>query len=190
MAGEIRVARSRDNWFNYYISPGLVGSVGDCLAQVRVKRSFPDAPIGWDTTFSDYRESRCGSGVQNGQSASLISGGMGAVTVDSHWAGRQSHQTKLGWIHQDISTPDKLVTPVDLPSPSYSWRNRVANVYKAKISGRNFLPLPMGFAPDPDSLPRGGLEPVITSIVGTEDVSEIQSRVGYGFGNYNANRFK
>lgn len=190
MSGEIRVARSKDNWFNNYISPGSVGSVGDCLAQVRVKRSYPDAPFGWDTTFSDYRESRCGSGVQDGQSSSPISGGMGAITFDTSWVGRQSHKTNLGWIHQDVSTPDKLVTPVDLPSPSYSWRNRVANVYNAKITGRNFLPLPGGFAPDPDSIPRSGLEPVITSIVGTEDTSEIEARVGYGYKNFNPQRFK
>lgn len=137
--GEVRSWRSRDNWLNNYISPGIVGSVGDCLAQVRVKRSYPDAPFAWDSTFSNYRESRCGSGVQNGQSASLLSGGMGPVTVDTSWVGRQSHKTSLGWIHQDVSNPDKLVTPIDLPAPSYSWRNRVAQVYKAKITGNFFF---------------------------------------------------
>jgi hypothetical protein len=62
--------------------------------------------------------------------------------------------------------PDKLVIPVDISAPSYSWENRIANVYKAKLTGTNFLPMPGGYSPD-GGTPRGGQVPQLQETAGT-----------------------
>lgn len=166
MAGVIRAVKPMNRWDFDSIRPGSVGSVGDVLGQVRLKQSSPDMPFKWDMNSSKLNEPRLGSNVQNGSQPSFQSRGLGAMTLDSNWGGRQTFMTLRGWTHQDISVPDKLVVPVDIAAPSYSWNNRVANVYKARTTGQNFLPLPGGFAPE-GGVPRGGAVPEIQDIAGT-----------------------
>lgn len=157
------------------IQPGSVGSVGDVLGQVRIKQSYPDAPFAWDRTFSAFGESRLGSGVQNGQDGSYMSNGMGPITIDLGWTARKSHKTNLGWVFQDIKETDKLVVPIDYPSPRYQWNNTVAKVCKAKVTGENFLPLPGDFAPE--GLTRGTQIPRKLSI-SEEPVNELTAPSG------------
>jgi hypothetical protein len=167
MAGVIRAVKPLNRWEHDSIRPGNVGSVGDVLGQVRLKNSAPEMPFRWEMSSAKKNESRVGSNVQNGTSASFTSGGMGPEVIDSGWGGRDEFYTLRGWTHQDISTPDKLVVPVDIPAPSYSWENRMANVYEARTTGQNFLPLPGGFAPE-GGVPRGGQVPQTIGIGGTE----------------------
>lgn len=127
-------------------------------------------PFKWDMNSSKLNEPRLGSNVQNGTQASFQSGGLGATTLDSNWGGRQTFMTQRGWTHQDISAPDKLVVPVDIAAPSYSWENRIANVYGAKLTGTNFLPLPGGYSPD-GGTPRGGQVPQLQETAGTSTES-------------------
>ena len=157
------IITKRENPFNHeFIRPGVVGSVGDVLGQIRVRQSEPNMPFAWDPIFSGADEPFRGSNVQNGTVGSWTSGGRGARTFDSNWSTNRSFKTAVGWVHQDISAPDKLVTPVFQAQPSYSWVNKVATVKKALVSGQNFLPLPGGYQPAPGSLPRGGQVPRIT----------------------------
>lgn len=162
MTTTVRQQRSLNRWANDRIQPGQVGSVGDVLGQVRVKQSSPDMPFKYDPIFSEADEPFRGSNVQNGTLGSWTSEGMAARTLDGLWEGRRSFKTAVGWIHQDISTPDKMVTPVFQSQPSYSWVNRQAQVKRTLVSGENFLPLPGEFEPAPGDIPRGGQVPRIT----------------------------
>jgi hypothetical protein len=100
MAGVIRAVKPLNRWDFDSIRPGSVGSVGDVLGQVRLKTSAPDMPFRWDMNSSKLNEPRLGSNVQNGTQASFQSQGLGAKTIDSAWAGRQSTMTQRGWTHQ------------------------------------------------------------------------------------------
>ena len=162
------------------VRPGMVGSVGDVLGQIRVKQSSPDMPFAWDPIFSGVDEPFRGSNVQNGTIGSWTSDGMSARTIDRPWTGRKSFKTAVGWVHQDISAPDKMVTPVFQSQPSYSWVNRQAQVKKALVSGENFLPLPGGYQPTPGQIPRGGAIPRITD-VSVEDTDPISNALGGSF---------
>lgn len=169
-----------NRWANDRIQPGSVGSVGDVLGQVRVKQSSPDMPFAWDQIFSGADEPFRGSNVQNGSQGSWTSEGMAAKTLDGLWDGRRDFKTQYGWFHQDISAPDKMVTPVFQSQPSYSWVNRQAQVKKALVSGENFLPLPGGYQPEPGSIPRGGAVPRITDEA-VPSTTEISNRLGGSF---------
>lgn len=181
MSGVISIKRPKNRWANDFISPGVVGPVGDVLAQIRIKQSHPDMPFAWDRTFGAHNEKRRGSNVQNGTISSYNSRGLGAEVVESGWDYRGSQKTAIGWIHQDISAPDKLVTPVMDAQPSYSWRNRVATVMKARVSGEAFLPLPGGYAPEAGSVARGGQTPRITDVAVPSGVSFVDQRIAGSF---------
>lgn len=165
MAGVIRAIKPLNRWDHDSIRPGSVGSVGDVLGQVRLKNSAPELPFRWEMSSAKKNESRVGSNVQNGTKPSFTSGGMGPETIDTAWGGRDTFTTVRGWTHQDISAPDKMVVPVDIPAPSYSWENRLATIYDARRTGQNFLPLPGGFQPE-GGVPRGGQVPQIEAIGG------------------------
>ena len=124
------------------ISPGVVGSVGDTLCQVRLKHSAPDMPIRWEKWTAGKNEEYLGSNVQDGYSASFSSGGRGPVTLDTEWGYSDGFKIQNGWRMQDISEPDKLVVPQDLSTPQYSWKNKLATNYESKRTGNMFLPAP------------------------------------------------
>jgi hypothetical protein len=69
---------------------------------------------------------------------------------------------------------------VDQAQPSYSWKNRQAQVFKSRVSGENFLPLPGGFKPEAGSTPRGGQVPRITDVAVPETIS-LEAREGGSF---------
>lgn len=177
MSGTLTIKRPLNRWANNWIQPGNVGPVGDVLTQERIKQSSPDFPFAYTPTFSTANNVFRGSNVQNGSIGSFTSGGLGAETEEAAWDGRRDFRTAVGWFHQDISAPDKLVTPVLDAQPSYSWRNRVATVIKARVSGQAFLPLPGGYAPEPGSVARGGQVPRITDVAAPSGVSFVGNRV-------------
>lgn len=181
MTTTLTIKRPLNRWANDWIQPGNVGPVGDVLTQERIKQSSPDFPFAYTSTFSTANNIFRGSNVQNGTIGSFTSGGLGAETGEAVWDGRRDFRTAIGWMHQDISAPDKLVTPVLDSQPSYSWRNRVATVVKARVTGEAFLPLPGGYQPEAGSLPRGGQVPRITDVSVPGGVLEISKREGGSF---------
>jgi hypothetical protein len=142
-------------------SPGVVGSVGDVNLTPRLKHSAPEMPIRWDPYFAGYNEIFLGSNVQNGDSESYCSGGKYARTIDSNWGGRRSFNTSRGWVYQDMRAPDKEHEPMTGSTPQYSWNNRIATTYEAKVTGDRFLPLPGTYIRHPSQVARGGMVPRI-----------------------------
>jgi hypothetical protein len=161
-----------NRWDHDSIRPGVVGSVGDTLLQVRLKHDCPEAAIRWGANAHE-REPRLGANISDGNVRSYT-GGKVAATHDSNWGWRDSFKTSRGWIHQDIRAPDRRTEPTTGTQPQYDWYNRLATVQHAKVSGNFFLPLPGGYGPAPGAIPRGGNAPRITDIVqmrGAEIVS-------------------
>lgn len=142
-------------------SPGIVGSVGDVNLTPRFKHSAPEMPLRWDPYFAGYNEIFLGSNVQNGDSTSYCSGGKFARTIDSNWGGRRGFKTSNGWFYQDLRAPDKIHEPMTGSTPQYSWNNKIATTYEAKITGDKFLPLPGSYILHPSQVPRGGQVPRI-----------------------------
>jgi hypothetical protein len=100
MSGVLIQKRSLNRWANDRIHPGNVGPVGDVLGQVRVKQSSPDMAFAWDTTFSNLNEVMRGSNVQDGNTGSFTSNGMGSRTIESSWERGGDFKTQIGWRHQ------------------------------------------------------------------------------------------
>ncbi len=147
--------------------PGVVGSVGDALGQVRFKQNMPEAAMRYDPNFAHQAESRLGSNVQNGLKPSFMSGGYSAEL----YTRTRTPRSQVGYKFQDLRVPDKSTIPVDIPTPAYSWKNKLAHVYKAKVHGDKFLPLPGGFQPQPGQVPRGGALPTSETLGGaTENI--------------------
>jgi len=140
------------------ISPGLVGSVGDVLASVRLKQSTPALPMRFDPAY----EPMYGSNVQDGFSYSFTSGGGPAATEQQVRRFHPPERSVVGTRYQDMRAPDKTLEPIMGSTGRYDWYNRVANVYQAKVTGDMFLPLPGPF--EPRSVTRGGQVPRIVAI--------------------------
>lgn len=140
------------------ISPGLVGSVGDVLAAVRLKQSTPALPMRFDPAY----EPMYGSNVQDGFSYSFTSGGGPAATVQQIRQYHPPERSVVGIKYQDLRAPDKTLEPLMGSGGRYNWYNRVANVYQAKVTGDMFLPLPGPF--QPNSITRGSQVPRIVAI--------------------------
>lgn len=157
----IDAIRPLNRWNYDRIQPGSVGSVGDVNLTPRFKHSYPAAPLRFDPYFSGKNASFLGSNVQNGTQASYDSSGGPAYTVDSNWGGRKSFKTNHGYIYQDLREPDKSSESILGSTPAFSYKHKVASVYEAKRSGEKFLPLPQGYKPSSNQLPRGGTFPHI-----------------------------
>jgi hypothetical protein len=156
-----RPKQYRDNLF---IQPGVVGSVGDVLGQVRYKHSAPDLPLRFDPHFAGKNEIFLGANVSDGQKVGYCSGGGPARLLDSNWESARSFRKCEGWLIQDLRAPDDRVEPFVGSTFDYSWRNKIATVYEAKRTGENFLPLPGGYQLEPGEQARGGSGPRVTDI--------------------------
>jgi hypothetical protein len=168
-----------------FISPGIVGSVGDALLTERLKQSTPNQPSRYSGVFGP-NSSRIGSNVQDGYSYSHSTGGGGATTMDSRWV-RNSFKTQYGWKFQDRREPDKTLEPIMGSTGSYNWLNRIANVYQAKVTGEMFLPLPGKYGPGND-VTRGSQVPRIVAVdkptfINLEDDSFYDRRANTAIGN-------
>lgn len=153
-----------NRWDHSSIRPGPVGSVGDVLITPRLKSSLP-GNFNWDAEYYGNKESLYGSSVSDGSYVSFNSGGGPARTLDSNWGMRRRFRTMHGWYYQDLRAPDKNVEPEMGSLPQYNWRNRIATVNNAKSTGDLFMPLPTVELPT-DGLPRGGLFPRVTDVIG------------------------
>jgi hypothetical protein len=58
---------------------------------------------------------------------------------------RQGFKTAVGWVKEDIIPTDRTrETKVD-PIGNFGYKTKIASVYKAKITGELFLPVPGGY---------------------------------------------
>lgn len=133
----MEVLRTKTVTNNHWtISPGAVGSVGDANMQVRLKHNMPDAPLRYEKDFSGKNLRYLGSNVQDG---SYGSGGS-ARTITRKIGIRNAEKTDIGWRKQDIIPVDRTTQPKYAPLGPYTWNNKRAQVFRAKISGQAFLP--------------------------------------------------
>lgn len=151
----IDAIRPMNRWNHDWIQPGIVGSVGDVNCQVRLKHSSPDMPIRWSKDFSGSN-TLLGSVVQDGDENSFGGGGSGPRVKDSNWQSGRSFKTRRGWRVEDIRAPDNLVEPFVSSLGDYTWRDKIATVYEARRTGKQFLPLPGEYQLSPGEIPRGG----------------------------------
>lgn len=144
---------------NDAIRPGVVGSVGDVLGMIRLKHSAPELPI------RKLKLSKTdGSNVQDGQMKSFTSKGQNARVYDSNWQSGRAFKTSHGWVIDDLRAEDRLHEPWMGSGPQYSWKNKIATVYRARTTGDQFLPLPGGYNPSPGEIERGTLVPEIVAV--------------------------
>src|ERR1700722_5656040 len=130
----IPAIRPLNRWDHSAIRPGPVGPVGDALVQVPFKHSTPDWPIRWDPSNAHANEPRGGSNVQNGQLLSYNDDGGPNYTIDSNWGGRRRFERPHGWYHQDMRAPHRRVDAIVGAPPQYSWNNKIAQVYNARVT--------------------------------------------------------
>jgi len=165
-----------------YMSPGVVGSVGDVNMQTRFAQSTPALPMRFDPLFAFEREKRLGSNVQNGELPSYSSGGGPARGIDVKWYGNRDVKTAVGWRYQDIRATDRTIQPTVGPAPDFSWTNKLATLYRAQHQGTNFLPLPGGYQMAQGDVPANGSGPVITNVIKPQGYPVDQPReLGHGY---------
>lgn len=152
------------NWA--FFAPGPVGSVGDPLVQTRLRQSCPDMAPRFEPAFSGRNAPFHGSNITDGGHVSFMSGAGTAHVTDSNWGGRRDFKTAHGWYYQDLRAPDKTVLPIMTALPQYDWHNRIGTLTRARVTGDKFLPLPGGFGPADNSVPRGGATPQIIGVAG------------------------
>lgn len=150
-----------NRWDKDSIRPGPVGSVGDVNLQVKLKKSSPDMPNRYDKTFSGKNEVWSGSNVSDGQWTGYTSGGRGAVTLSKPLAFRSGFKTPVGYVFENVTAADRTQMAKMVPLGQYSWEEEKAKIYKSKVTGEQFLPLPMGY--EKTTLPRGSHFPQIVA---------------------------
>ena len=152
----MEVLRTKTVTNNHWtISPGPVGSVGDVNMQVRLKHNMPDAPLRFDKTLSGKNLKYLGSNVQDGAYGS----GGSARTITRKIGIRNAEKTDIGWRKQDVIPVDRTTLPKYAPLGPYTWNNKRAQVFRAKISGDAFLPTPGGYTQTPGVMGRGNQVP-------------------------------
>jgi hypothetical protein len=160
--------RPLNQWQNDSIRPGPVGSVGDANVNVTFKSSLPgdyrEAPY-----TKGSKEERYGSNVQDGQKKSWDTNGEGARLYDNFFGGgRDSITTQRGWLFQNLKPEDMFVEPVMGSLPQYAWRNQVATINNAATTGEKFASLPNGYQPLAGAVPRGGAQPGVVAVEGSQ----------------------
>ena len=147
-------------WDNNSIRPGSQGSVGDVLAQQRLKQSAPDLAPRYDSWSSKENEVYYGSNVQNGTKESFTTTGLAARTVGRKIWRNRGFNNDIGWVHQDIVPLDRAREPRLASNPQFGWKSQQSRIFKAKVSGENFLPLPGGYGPS-GAMTRGNQFPLV-----------------------------
>lgn len=157
--------RPLNRWDKDSIRPGPVGSVGDTLTGVKLKKSAIDLPDRYDSVWSGKNEVWSGSNVSDGMHVGFTSGGRSAAVIQQGYNRYLGFKTNVGWIHEDLRPTDRSTNSTMTPLGQYDWQNKVATVYKAKITGQQFLPLPGGYSADvlkaEGTIPRGSQVPQI-----------------------------
>lgn len=149
---------------NYQItSPGLVGSVGDVNMATRMRTSnaamFP-------VMFKNggRQESRLGSDLTDGDTMDQVNGGGLPARMIDRWTNPALNNTKVdvGDRWQDLRQNSRYVEPIVVGQNQYDFKNLVAQVEQAKVTGNRFLPLPGGYE-GTNVMTRGGLFPSVVS---------------------------
>jgi len=162
-----------NKWNKNYISPGKVGSVGDTIATTRLKQSAPELAPRYEDWNSGINEIFYGSNVQDGTESSFNTSGLGARTIQRPVYRYTGYKTAQGWEHQDIVPTDRTYNVKMAGLPQFGWKSQVASIYRAKVSGDSFLPLPGGYGPN--SLPRGNQYPLLVSRSNAQTVPSSRS---------------
>jgi hypothetical protein len=178
------MATENDMWVRPYrgtelISPGVVGSVGECNMMIRLKQNCPESNLRFAKLSRYGREMKFGSNVQDGYKVSYSGGGGPGRALEAFWNGRRSFRTNRGYILQDLRPTDTLKTPLQGLQPQYSWQNKVQGIIKGSTTGTLFQPTNAAFVAKPGELPRGGLVP---RVVPTGDTTSLQDIVYRGSG--------
>jgi len=150
-----------NRWDKDSIRPGPVGSVGDVNLQVRLKKSANYLPDRYQKEFSGKNEVWSGSNVSDGQWTGYTSGGRGAITLSKPLGYRSGFKTPVGYIIENVVPADRSEIAKMVPLGQYSWEEEKAKIYKSKVTGEQFLPLPMGY--EKIDLPRGSQFPIIVA---------------------------
>lgn len=143
------------------ISPGVVGSVGDALANIRLKESMPELPIRY--AFGEKRMDAMGSMVQDG-SVKNYYGFLTPQVIDNgpfHSKRSFAAQNEQKW--QDMKPAEKRYEPA-LAFRFSNYDNQRATVFGQTKTGLQFSRLPGGYGPQPGSVPRGSALPRITDL--------------------------
>lgn len=150
-----------NKWNKSYISPGLVGSVGDVLISTKLKQSAPDMEPRYEYWNTGLNTIFYGSNVQDGYSESFTSNGMGSKTVSRPIYRYTGYKTNVGWRHQDIVPTDNYREAKQAALPQFGWKSQVASILRTKHTGEMFTPLPGGYGPS--SQTRGTQHPTVVS---------------------------
>lgn len=154
----IKAPACQDNF--KVLSPGLVGSVGDVNMATRFRTSCAALfPVKFDNLNGLPLK---GSSLQDGDTIAQFNGGGYPATVD-HFKLLQT--TDVGDRWQDKRQNDRYVEPIVAGQNQYDFKNIVAQVNQAKVTGNRFLPMPNGYQPT-DELTRGGLFPTVVAQAG------------------------
>lgn len=148
--------KSKYKWANEYISPGVVGSVGDTNLSVRYKQSCPELAMRWSPWTVGKRESKLGSNVQNGFIRSYTSKGRGAETYEYDFYNPMKHE--YGFTFQDLRPPSKMHMEVMGELPQFSWNNMKSNIRSATLGNPTFQQVPGEFKLV-SGVPRGQSKP-------------------------------
>ena len=157
------------------ISPGLVGPVGDVNMATRMRTSNADMfPVMFSKSAANLP--RMGTDIQDGDTLAQVNGGGYPATCLAYkWNVKQSTKTDVGDRWQDMRQNSRYVEPVVVGSNQYDFKNLVAQVEQAKVTGNQFLPLPNGYAlGELSETPRGGLVPSIVLSTASEGQDQQQ----------------
>ncbi|MGL5112697.1 MAG: hypothetical protein ACRC6O_08675 [Flavobacterium sp.] len=150
-----------NRWDKDSIRPGPVGSVGDVNLQVKLKKSANYLPNRYSKVWSGANEVWSGSNVSDGQWTGYTSGGRGAFTVSQPLGHREGFKTAVGLVIENVVPVDRSRIAKTVPLGQYSWESQTARIYKSKVTGEQFLPLPNGY--NKTTLPRGSQFPIIVA---------------------------
>jgi len=153
--------RGLNRWDKDSIRPGPVGSVGDVNMQVKLKKSANYLPNRYDKIWSGSNEVWSGSNISDGQWTGYTSGGRGAFTVSQPLGYREGFKTAVGVVIENVIPVDRSRIAKTVPLGKYDWESQTARIYKSKVTGEQFLPLPDGY--NKTALPRGSQFPIIVA---------------------------
>lgn len=170
------VLRKVNRWEYNSIRPGPVGSVGDANMAVRLKQSAPELAPRYDPIYSGKKLVPAGANISDGFWHGYISGGRVARTLCSKLEQRQGFKTAVGWVIEDLRPADTTRQPIMGSTGQWGWKNKVATVYKAKVRGQMFLPVPQGYSGVQTELPRGSQIPQIVAQSTGESIPETSQK--------------
>jgi len=118
----------KDLWMSNYISPGVVGSVGDVNVAPQLKTSTPDFPPREYAEFSGRNLSRLGSYCQE----------IPPTLIDSRWQTKTDFRNIHGVRFQNVRPAARTNDPIMAFSQKYNFQGGSVNAIKQ--FGNVFIP--------------------------------------------------